>query len=291
MEAEAEAGELEVDLELGLELELGGGGEPSCLRAASKLKFIATEPLEVLAWARAPPRAWIGKILGPEPSQAEPGQAGPGQGRAMLKNGVAAFLFIFGQANWSRMWVAFITGSRSRPGLLLDKKCDVGPLEAADDDRAQGIRRSRFGYRGIGNLGSRIANRESHIALIVSQSRFQFSSLKLSHLPSEDEANCRANARTTSTDSDSGWTWTWTWTRSFGTCLPPSEIYGLDKREKLQMLMQRQPLLGASRVRVHVPHSAPGRGWFKQLIIPQFKLNYGNIYWMYLISSTSFERV
>lgn len=84
MEAEAEAGELEVDLELGLELELGGGGEPSCLRAASKLKFIATEPLEVLAWARAPSASLDWQDFGAraESSRARPGRAGPGQGNA-----------------------------------------------------------------------------------------------------------------------------------------------------------------------------------------------------------------
>jgi len=38
----------------------------------------------------------------------------------MQKNGAAAFLFIFGQANWSRMWVAFITGGLSTgPGLIV----------------------------------------------------------------------------------------------------------------------------------------------------------------------------
>lgn len=131
-----------------------------CSRAASKLKFIATEPLEIPSAVFSPCSLLLG--LWPPPSNRR--DLGPGQARAgQCKEWCCCFSVYFlasptGRVCGSRLLVPVLPLGQD---LLLDKKCDVSPLESAEDDGA-----SEMGNResAAGNMASRIGNRKSGIA-------------------------------------------------------------------------------------------------------------------------------
>jgi len=233
----------------GAELEL----QLSWLRAASKLKFIATEPLEIPSaffgpWSLASLHRHLDLHLHLHGITKIWGQARAGQCKRMVLLLFCLFLARpTGRVCGSHLLLAVFPLVL---GLLLDKKCDVSPLETADDDGA-----SEIGNRELGISESGIGDRESPWLPV---------SLGFS-LPASDLVTCHQVARAKRRGRlpeptparlqlvldlllDLALALDSQLTRSFWTCLPPSEIYGLDKREKLQMLMQRQPLQGASLV-------------------------------------------